>query len=192
MGVGAVTHMQKVQLGVALAGKVGRGFDHGFVEIVVRVLGVGRVDGGNDNAWQRAMHVGYQVHRARAFAQQLPVQRRDHQALEQRFVLYILDQQVGVDLGDLGQGRLKHVSGQDHFGTDANAVFMQQGRLIGQPLAVVQHQGVEVVFVAAHQAEGVDLVDKGADMQGGTRGAGQGGGTFQCRCVAQVAADHQE
>ncbi|MNJ29508.1 hypothetical protein D3C77_240780 [compost metagenome] len=105
---------------------------------------------------------------------------------------HILDQQVWLDLRHLVQGRAQQITGQDHLGADPDTVFMQQRGFIGEPLAAVFYAGLVAVFIAAEQAEGVELLDNRADMQGGTGGVGQGGGALQRRGVAHVVADHQE
>ncbi|MNG21863.1 hypothetical protein D3C84_1062790 [compost metagenome] len=51
MGVGTVADMQQMQFGIALACQLTGSLDHGFVEVVVRVLGVGRIDGRHNHAW---------------------------------------------------------------------------------------------------------------------------------------------
>ena len=68
VGMGAVAHMQQVQFGIALACQVTGGLNDSFVEVVVRVFRVGRVDGCHHHTGQGTMHCRNQMHRAVALA----------------------------------------------------------------------------------------------------------------------------
>jgi len=190
MGLGRIAHMQQVQFGVALQGQGMGAADHPVVQMLACAVAV-EVHRRRNLPQQRQADVADQMHGDRAFLEQLPVQRRDQQALEHGLVLHVLDQQVATQPFDAFEHAAQRVAGQQQLGGDIEPGVAQLLSLVGEPLAVVGEQALTLVAVA-HQAKGVDIVDEYIDIQQGTTGLGQRRRALQRRGMAHLRAEHDE
>ncbi|MNP27239.1 hypothetical protein D3C76_1201360 [compost metagenome] len=150
-----------------------------------------QVHRGGNLPGQGQADVADQVHGDRAVLEQLPVQWRYQQALEHRFVLHVLDQQVATQPFHPLQHAAQRVAGQQQFGRHIQAGVGQLFGFVRQPLAVVAEQPLTLAAIA-HQTEGVDIVDEHVDIQQGTAGFRQRRSALQRWRVAHLRAEHDE
>jgi len=123
-----------VNRGVARGGQFHRLAQDPVVEALVLAIVMEGVDHRDDPSRQGVLHMAHKVQRHRAFAQQVDVQRGEHQPREQRFVLQRFDQHGHGVFFDVNQDFLQRLFDPDHFGGDGHADFAQRPGWFLQPL----------------------------------------------------------
>ncbi|MNY47303.1 hypothetical protein D3C86_1825640 [compost metagenome] len=126
-------------------------------------------------------------------AQQVPVQGREKGALEQGFMLNLLDQQVGLHFRDMRQDVLPQVVGPCHLDRHLQSPCTQIVGLRLEPVAVILQVGLTRRFPVTLFKKGqkVQWPYQPCDMQTGAAGLGQRGCMIDCRGMTQGRVDDQ-
>lgn len=162
-GIGScpVIHMHQFKGGRTFDRQFSRSGDNLVVEHGVLFFTAQHIDNCQDLArpWSRVP--GDQMHRRRAVAQQLPIQRGEEHPLQPGIVLGVFDNQRQRQLVDEMQDLFIGMLHPHHFAGHCQALFTQRLRLGCQPLAM----GVQIAFARLANLLGSEQPGKGQGLQ---------------------------
>ncbi|MNP41720.1 hypothetical protein D3C76_1354360 [compost metagenome] len=147
-----------MQFGIALQCQAFSLLNDPLVELVALRRVGGGIDRCHDLARQSMPLRAHQVDRHRTVAQQMPIHRGEERALEHRLVLHLLDQQVGLPLGDVIQDVPLEVVGPCGFGRHRDPGVAQSLRLVMQPIVLV-------LQISGSRRGPIPLLEQGQNVQ---------------------------